>query len=478
MRRIDEGAHPDSVLALTFSRKAAEQLRDRVAARVGRTMSASIGSTFHSFAYGLIRRYAPAELYVGPLRLLSAPEQDVVLRELLQDHPESIRWPDELRQRARHPRLRPRGARRAVPGPREGARRRGAAAARRGRTACRSSSPPGRSSSSTSPILDEPRRRRLLRPDPAGHDRGDACTATSCARSSRTSSSTSTRTPTPARSRCCGRSPATAATWSRSATRTSRSTRSAAPRSAASSTSRPTFPHADGRPADVVALGTTRRFGPRILTAAQRVAGRIGLPGSIPEARARRSSRRPRSWASTARAGSWCAPSTATAPRPSTSPTCCAAPTSRTASPGTRWPCWCAPVAQSIPPLRRSLGAAGVPVEVASDEVPLVRDPAALPLIDALRVVLNLDNDDPDHVDHIDAARAEALLTGPLGGLDAGDVRRLARQLRQREKAAGGGRGPAPDPLARARPPRGPRRRGARRARRPRGRTGPARSPT
>ena len=48
---------------------------------------------------------------------------------------------------------------------------------------------------------------------------------------------------------------------------------------------------------------------------------------------------------------------------------------------------------QSIPPLRRSLGAAGVPVEVASDEVPLVRDPAALPLIDALRVVLNLDND-------------------------------------------------------------------------------------
>jgi ATP-dependent exoDNAse (exonuclease V) beta subunit len=89
----------------------------------------------------------------------------------------------------------------------------------------------------------------------------------------------------------------------------------------------------------------------------------------------------------------------------------------------------------SIPPLRRSLGAAGVPVEVASDELPLVRDPAALPLIDGLRVVLNLDNDDPDHVDHIDAARAEALLTGPLGSLDAGDVRRLARQLRQREKA-------------------------------------------
>ena len=33
----------------------------------------------------------------------------------------------------------------------------------------------------------------------------------------------------------------------------------------------------------------------------------------------------------------------------------------------------------SIPPLRRALAAAGVPVEVASDELPLVREPAVLP---------------------------------------------------------------------------------------------------
>jgi superfamily I DNA/RNA helicase len=49
--RIEErGVHPDAVLGLTFSRKAAEHLRDRVAARVGRTMSGSTCSTFHSFA--------------------------------------------------------------------------------------------------------------------------------------------------------------------------------------------------------------------------------------------------------------------------------------------------------------------------------------------------------------------------------------------------------------------------------------------
>src|SRR6476620_5966239 len=91
------GARPDEILALTFSRKAAEQLRDRVTARVGRTMATTLSSTFHSFAYGLVRRYAPAELYAAPLRLLSAPEQDVVLQELLTDNPESVRWPDALK---------------------------------------------------------------------------------------------------------------------------------------------------------------------------------------------------------------------------------------------------------------------------------------------------------------------------------------------------------------------------------------------
>jgi RecB family exonuclease len=88
----------------------------------------------------------------------------------------------------------------------------------------------------------------------------------------------------------------------------------------------------------------------------------------------------------------------------------------------------------SIPPLRRALGAAGVPVEVARDDLPLVQDPSVLPLLDALRAAVNLDNDDEDSADYLDHARAESLLLGPLGGLDAGDVRRLSRLLRTREK--------------------------------------------
>src|SRR6476620_4458670 len=94
------GADPSSVLALTFSRKAAEQLRDRVTARLGRTLSSPISSTFHSFAYGLVRSHAPAELYAAPLRLLSAPEQDVLIQELLTG-PESLTWPEPLRAAVR-----------------------------------------------------------------------------------------------------------------------------------------------------------------------------------------------------------------------------------------------------------------------------------------------------------------------------------------------------------------------------------------
>jgi superfamily I DNA/RNA helicase/RecB family exonuclease len=432
VRRIEEGAHPDSVLALTFSRKAAEQLRDRVAARVGRTMSASIGSTFHSFAYGLIRAYAPAELYLGPLRLLSAPEQDVVLRELLQDHPESVRWPDGLKAA-----LGTRGFAREVHAVLSRAREKaldGEALQRLGeenglpefvaaglfleqyltildeRAAVDYSDLIRRATIEATLHRDELRARyaHVFVDEYQDTDSGQVALLQALAGD--------------------GRNLVAVGDPHQSIY----GFRGAEVRGILDFPSE--FPAENGTAAAVVALGTTRRFGPRILTAAQRVAGRIGLPGSIPE-EARAAFLSPTAVAG-AHGDGRVVVRTFDSDRGEAEHL---ADLLRRAhlEDGIPWDEMAVLVRSgraSIPPLRRSLGAAGVPVEVASDEVPLVRDPAALPLIDALRVVLNLDNEDPDHVDHIDAARAEAMLTGPLGGLDAGDVRRLARQLRTREK--------------------------------------------
>ncbi|MFE9446910.1 ATP-dependent helicase [Streptomyces sp. NPDC006739] len=101
--RIARGADPERILVLTFSRKAAVELRDRMALRMG-AARAPRATTFHSYCYALIRAHQDSGLFVEPLRLLSGPEQDVTVRELLAGHPElerlglrHVRWPDELR---------------------------------------------------------------------------------------------------------------------------------------------------------------------------------------------------------------------------------------------------------------------------------------------------------------------------------------------------------------------------------------------
>ncbi|MGV9879741.1 ATP-dependent helicase [Streptomyces sp. NPDC003006] len=101
--RVARGADPARLLVLTFSRKAAVELRDRMALRIG-AARAPQATTFHSFCYALVRAHQDADLFVEPLRLLSGPEQDVAVRELLAGQIDlakegrgHVRWPDELR---------------------------------------------------------------------------------------------------------------------------------------------------------------------------------------------------------------------------------------------------------------------------------------------------------------------------------------------------------------------------------------------
>ena len=432
-----DGVSPDSVLALTFSRKAAEHLRDRVTARVGRTMSSTMSSTFHSFAYGLIRAYAPADLYDAPMRLLSAPEQDVVLRELLTDNPESVSWPESLGRA-----LGTRGFAREVQAVLGRAREKGLDGAELVALGLEHDLPEfvaaGRfldqyltilDSQGTTDYADLIRRavieaevhrdelrarfQHVFVDEYQDTDPGQVDLLRAIAGDGRN------------------------LTVVGDPHQSIYGFRGAEVRGILEF---PTaFPQADGTPAPVVALRTTRRFGPRLLLAGQRVARRLTLPGTIPEA-ARQAFLDPVALAVEGLAGELgdgrAEVHTYDTDRAEAEHL---ADLLRRAhlEDGIGWDEMAVLVRSgraSIPALRRSLGAAGVPVEVASDDLPLVRDPAVLPLLDALRAVVNLDNDDVDHVDHIDPARAEAMLLGPLGGLDAGDVRRLARQLRAREK--------------------------------------------
>ncbi len=102
--RVAKGADPARILVLTFSRKAAVELRDRLALRLGGAYGPQ-ATTFHSFCYALVRAHQNSDLFSEPLRLLSGPEQDVAVRDLLAGHvelehtglPSPVRWPDELR---------------------------------------------------------------------------------------------------------------------------------------------------------------------------------------------------------------------------------------------------------------------------------------------------------------------------------------------------------------------------------------------
>ncbi len=102
--RVESGAlAAEEILVLTFSRKAAQEIRSRIAARLDRTTATCPAMTFHSFCYALLRAEQDVADFRQPIRLLSAPEQDAVLAELLTGV-DPLEWPESLR-----PALRTRG---------------------------------------------------------------------------------------------------------------------------------------------------------------------------------------------------------------------------------------------------------------------------------------------------------------------------------------------------------------------------------
>ncbi|MGB2571616.1 ATP-dependent helicase [Micromonospora citrea] len=103
--RVAEGVDPERVLVLTFARRQATDLRQRIEARIAadghRVLREPLVRTFPAYAFGLLRRAAAERGEPSP-RLLTGPEQDLIIRELLDvvgEEPgdDPVGWPEDLR---------------------------------------------------------------------------------------------------------------------------------------------------------------------------------------------------------------------------------------------------------------------------------------------------------------------------------------------------------------------------------------------
>ncbi|HEX2176366.1 MAG TPA: ATP-dependent DNA helicase [Nocardioidaceae bacterium] len=436
-RIVRRGVEPHQVLALTFSRKAAEELRDRITGRLHRTVTTPLSSTFHSFCYALVRRFQPAEAFLHPLQLLSAPEQDVRVRELLAGSRESgkVSWPPNLDAA-----LRTRGFAQEVGGVLARARelsldpddlRHVSAMAGRPEWAA-----VGEFFEEYLDVLDA---QNLIDYSELVHRAMLLAETPEVQRVLREELRVvfvdEYQDTDPAQVRLLralagdGRDLVVVGDPDQSVY----GFRGADVRGILR------FPHefrsSDGAPAPVVALGTTRRFGSRLLLASRRVAAGLGIPGSLEQEVFERF-RNPHAADNPYGDGraEVCTYSSSAAELEHI------AERLRRAhlEDGVPWEAMAVLVRsgrRSIAPLRRALVAAGVPVEVSSDEVPLRHEPAVQPLLLALRVAAA---QPPTPAEVLTPDCARVLLMSPLGDMDATRVRRLARLLRDEDRLESG----------------------------------------
>ncbi|MCW2876212.1 MAG: Superfamily and helicase-like protein [Sphaerisporangium sp.] len=437
------GADPERVLVLTFSRKAAEELRERITGRMRRTTRTPLALTFHSYAYALLRREA---VLAGdpPPRLLTGPEQLLEIRRLLHGELEdgARQWPSDMREalktRGFAEELRDflaRGAERGLDGEdlvvlgREHGRPDWVAA---GRFAYRYAD---RFDLDPSPALDYAELIRaaaglLNDVDVRQRERAaydvvfvDEYQDTDPAQEFLLQQLAGD-----------GRDLVAVGDPDQSIY----GFRGADVRGILNFPDR--FRTLGGHEAPVVALRVCRRSGPDLLAASRRVASRLPVP---PSSARPHSDTSPPPAAGRSRGGSHRDLLPVATAEPGevrvlladseTQEAAVVADTLRRAHlldgvPWSRMAVLVRSASRQVPMLRRALLTAGVPVVVAGDEVPLIQEPGVRPLVTLLRVAL--------HPATLDIATVEELLTGPLGGTDAIGVRRLRRALRVAELAA------------------------------------------
>ncbi|WP_079077984.1 ATP-dependent DNA helicase [Streptomyces sp. CdTB01] len=457
--RIARGGDPARVLVLTFSRKAAVELRDRMALRVG-AARAPQATTFHSFCYALVRAHQDAELFVEPLRLLSGPEQDVAVRELLAGQPDlerlglaHVRWPDELRAC-----LTTRGFADEVRAVLARSRELGLDPVALDAFARRIGRPDWRAAAAflaeyldvldLQGVLDyaELVHRAVLlarRPEVAERlaaqydavlvdeyqdtDAAQVRLLHALAGGGRTLVAFGD----PDQSIYAFRGSDVNGILEFPHT----------------------FPRADGRPAPVQVLRTSRRSGAGLLAATRLLTQRMPLT-RLPAEKVRAH----RELAPVREGGHV---EVYTYPTSGTELDNIADILRRAhLEDGVPWRDMAVLVragSRTIPTVRRALTAAGVPLDIDGDDLPLRHEPAVAPLLTALRAVATAEAAAQAHEEEtpsgeedrcwLDTETALSLLASPLGGMDAADLRRLGRALRDEERAAGNALPPPSDEL-------------------------------
>ncbi|MGW6917215.1 ATP-dependent helicase [Kitasatospora sp. NPDC054939] len=450
-RRIERGTDPEKILVLTFSRKAAMELRDRMSGRLGAS-AAPQATTFHSFCYALLRAHQDPQAYAEPLRLLSGPEQDVMVRELLAGGAEDARagrgridWPLDLRAclttRGFADEVRAVLARSRELGLGEEELQRFAEGVRRPDWAA--------AAHFLADYLDVLDLRGVLDYAELVHravllaERPEV--GEELQRRYEVVFVDEYQDTDPSQVRLLRR----LAGGGRDLVAVGDPDQSIYAFRGADINGILEFPQtfrqADGSPAEVRVLRVSRRSGAVLLAASREIARRMPM-GRLPADKlAQHRALLP------SREGGRV--EVYTYPTPGTELDSIADLLRRAhLEDGVPWGEMAVLVragARSIPGVRRALGAAGVPLEIDGDDLPLREEPAVAQLLLALRVCAEQavrqsardrrsgeDDPGPLAADPLTTDLAHSLLTGPLGGLDGADLRRLGRALREEERAA------------------------------------------
>ena len=82
---VEQGIPPSSILLLTFTRKASQEMLIRAGELLDMGMQSVRGGTFHSFAYALLRKYAPVMGYENGFSVLDRGDAEALIKKAKDD---------------------------------------------------------------------------------------------------------------------------------------------------------------------------------------------------------------------------------------------------------------------------------------------------------------------------------------------------------------------------------------------------------